>query len=138
MTDQQDRVVKIFEVELKVRDYECDMDHVVNNAVYLNYLEHARHELLESKGLKFGDLSKRGISLVVTRVEIDYKGSLVSGDRFVVRSSLQRSGKIRFLFNQSIHRIADKRHMLNAVVIGTALNARGRPEFPAEIENAFD
>lgn len=138
MTDQQDRAAKIFEVELKVRDYECDMDHVVNNAVYLNYLEHARHELLESKGLKFGELSKRGISLVVTRVEIDYKGSLVSGDSFVIRSTLQRSGRIRFLFNQSIHRIADNRLMLNAVVIGTALNSRGRPEFPAEIEPAFD
>ena len=138
MTDLQDRAVKIFEVELKVRDYECDMDHVVNNAVYLNYLEHARHELLESKGLKFGELSKCGISLVVTRVEIDYKGSLVSGDSFVIRSTLKRSGRIRFLFNQSIHRIADNKLMLSAVVIGTALNSRGRPEFPAELERAFD
>ncbi|MBV7542716.1 thioesterase family protein [Acidovorax sp. sic0104] len=138
MTDQQDLVTKIFEVELKVRDYECDMDHVVNNAVYLNYLEHARHELLESKGLNFGGLSKRGISLVVTRIEIDYKGSLVSGDRFVIRSSLQRSGRIRFLFIQTIHRISDYRLMLNAIVTGTALNARGRPEFPTEIERAFE
>jgi acyl-CoA thioester hydrolase len=138
MTNLQDQSAKIFEVELKVRDYECDMDHVVNNAVYLNYLEHARHELLESKGLKFGELSQRGISLVVTRIEIDYKGSLVSGDRFVVRTALQRSGRIRFLFNQSIYRIADNRPMLNAVVTGTALNARGRPEFPAELERAFD
>lgn len=138
MTNLQVQAVKIFEVELKVRDYECDMDHVVNNAVYLNYLEHARHELLESKGLKFGELSKRGISLVVTRVEINYKGSLVSGDSFVIRTTLQRSGRIRFLFNQSIHRIADNRLMLDAVVIGTALNLRGRPEFPAELEQAFD
>lgn len=138
MTDLPDRPAKAFEVSLKVRDYECDMDHVVNNAVYLNYLEHARHELLESKGLKFGELSKCGISLVVTRVEIDYKGSLVSGDSFVIRSTLQRSGRIRFLFNQSIHRISDNKLMLSAVVIGTALNSRGRPEFPVELERAFD
>ncbi|RYF00634.1 MAG: acyl-CoA thioesterase [Comamonadaceae bacterium] len=127
-----------FEVELKVRDYECDMDHVVNNAVYLNYLEHARHELLETKGLKFGELSRRGISLVVTRMEIDYKGSLVSGDAFVIRTTLKRSGRIRFLFHQSIHRLQDHRLMLSAVVTGTALNARGRPEFPAELDIAFD
>lgn len=138
MTQLDDRQVKTFEIELKVRDYECDMDHVVNNAVYLNYLEHARHELLESKGLKFGELSKQGISLIVTRTEVDYKGSLVSGDNFVIRSTLQRSGRIRFLFNQSIHRVADGRLMLNAVVIGTALNSRGRPEFPAELDRAFD
>jgi acyl-CoA thioester hydrolase len=126
------------ELELKVRDYECDMDHVVNNAVYLNYLEHARHELLQARGLKFGELSKRGISLVVTRIEVDYKGSLVSGDAFIVRTTLQRSGRIRFHFKQSIHRVADNRLMLNAVVIGTALNAQGRPELPAELDKAFD
>lgn len=127
-----------FQVQLKVRDYECDMDHVVNNAVYLNYLEHARHELLVTKGLKFGELSRRGISLVVTRIEIDYKGSLTSGDAFVVNTTLERSGRIRFLFNQSIHRLSDQRLMLRAVVTGTALNERGRPELPAELERAFE
>ncbi len=129
---------KPFELELKVRDYECDMDHVVNNAVYLNYLEHARHELLESKSLKFGELSKRGISLVVTRIEVDYKGSLRSGDSFVVRTELRRSGRIRFVFTQTIHRLLDNRPMLSAVVIGTALNSRGRPELPTELESAFE
>ncbi|WP_059441325.1 thioesterase family protein [Comamonas sp. E6] len=126
------------ELELKVRDYECDMDHVVNNAVYLNYLEHARHELLATKGLKFGELSKRGISLVITRIEVDYRGSLLSGDSFVVHTALERSGRIRFLFKQYIHRLPDNRLMLSAVVTGTALNSRGRPEFPAEIEQAFN
>lgn len=129
---------QICELEMKVRDYECDMDHVVNNAVYLNYLEHARHELLQTKGLKFGELSRRGISLVVTRMEIDYKGSLTSGDAFVVRTALQRSGRIRFVFSQSIHRLSDNRLMLSAVVTGTALNARGRPEMPAELDKAFE
>lgn len=129
---------KPFEVELKVRDYECDMDHVVNHAVYLNYLEHARHELLLTKNLKFGELSKRGISLVVTRMEIDYKGSLRSGDAFSVRTELRRSGRIRFLFTQTIHRLSDSRLMVSAVSTGTALNARGRPEIPPELDKAFD
>lgn len=126
-----------FELELKVRDYECDMDHVVNHSVYLNYLEHARHELLRAKGLQFGELSKRGISLVVTRIEVDYVGSLLSGDSFVVRTALQRSSRLRFLFKQTIHRRPDGRLMLSAVVTGTALNSRGRPELPEELEKAF-
>lgn len=128
-----DTVEKYVELALKVRDYECDMDHVVNNAVYLNYLEHARHEFLSSLGIKFGELAKRGVSLVVTRIEVDYKASLTSGDDFVVQTSLTRNGRIRLQFNQRIYRLSDRRLMLNAVVTGTALNERGRPEIPLEL-----
>jgi acyl-CoA thioester hydrolase len=128
---------EVFELELKVRDYECDMDHVVNNAVYLNYLEHARHEFLLGLGIKFGELSKQGISLVVTRIEADFKGSLISGDTFRVRTLLVRKGRIRLQFNQSIYRVPDNRLMLSAVVTGTALNARGRPEIPPTLERAL-
>lgn len=128
----------VFEVELKVRDYECDMAHVLNNAVYLNYLEHARHQLLESLGLKFGELARDGINLVVTRIEADFKKSLASGDSFVVRTSLERKGRIRLQFNQSIYRRPDGQVMLTAVVTGAALNARGRPEMPDVVINALD
>lgn len=125
------------EIELKVRDYECDMDHVVNNSVYLNYLEHARHEYLREIGIKFGELSKQGVSLVVTRIEADFKASLVSGDMFCIRTALVRKGRIRLEFHQSIHRVCDKRLMLTAVVTGTALNSTGRPEIPVVLELAL-
>ena len=42
-----------FELTLDVRDYECDLQGLVNNAVYQNYLEHARHQYLASLGLSF-------------------------------------------------------------------------------------
>ena len=35
---------KVFELKMSVRDYECDLQGIVNNAVYQNYLEHARHQ----------------------------------------------------------------------------------------------
>lgn len=128
---------RTMDLELKVRDYECDMDHVVNNAVYLNYLEHARHEFLRGLGIKFGELSKRGISLVVTRIEADFKASLTSGDSFVVRTELQRKGRLRLQFIQHIYRAPDNRLMLSALVTGTALNERGRPEISSELESAL-
>ncbi len=121
-------------VELTVRDYECDMGHVVNNAVYLNYLEHARHELLGRLGIRFGELAKRGVFLVLTHVEADFKRSLTSGDTFIIRTELKRKGRLRLQFNQQIHRMPDGRLMFSAVVTGTVLNSQGRPEMPPELD----
>ena len=32
----------IYETEMEVRDYECDIEGIVNNANYLHYFEHTR------------------------------------------------------------------------------------------------
>ena len=61
----------IFSLEFEVRDYECDLQGVVNNANYQHYLEHARHDFLISKGVSFAQLHEAGVDLIVTRVEID-------------------------------------------------------------------
>ena len=86
-------------IELEVRDYECDMQAVVNNGVYQNYLEHARHEFLKSRGIDFAALTASGINLVVTRAELDYRNSLVGGDRFRVSSLVKRASRVRFEFH---------------------------------------
>ena len=46
----------IFELEMKVRDYECDLQGIVNNANYQHYIEHTRHEFLLAQGISFADL----------------------------------------------------------------------------------
>ena len=73
-----------YSLEFIVRDYECDLQGVVNNANYQHYLEHARHEFLISKGINFVKLHEEGIDLIVTKVEIDYKYPLRSRDKFFV------------------------------------------------------
>jgi acyl-CoA thioester hydrolase len=127
-----------FKLEFQVRDYECDMQGVVNNSVYQNYLEHARHEFLKSIGIDFADFTKRNINLFVTRIEIDYKYSLKSGDRFFVGINLEKVSAIRFGFLQDIYRIPDDKLIVQAKVIGTAINEKGRPHLPKEFENIFE
>ena len=50
----------IYELKMKVRDYECDLQGIVNNANYQHYLEHTRHEFLLSIGLSFAEMSAAG------------------------------------------------------------------------------
>ncbi len=115
------------QLEFKVRDYECDMQAVVNNGVYQNYLEHARHDFLHSKGINFAELTQQGINLVVVRAELDYRDSLKSNDDFVIKSAVEPISRLRFMFIQDIYRLADNKIMLQARITGTAINQQGRP-----------
>ena len=125
---------KPYVLQFKVRDYECDMAHVVNNSVYMNYLEHCRHEYLKTVGIDFSKLVKNKISLIITRAEVDYKWSLVSGDEFEVSAKIERVSKLHFAFNQKIHRLPDRKLVLEAKIIGTAIDSLGRPHMPEELD----
>ncbi|MDO6515031.1 MULTISPECIES: thioesterase family protein [unclassified Neptuniibacter] len=122
-----------FCLAFKVRDYECDLQGIVNNGVYFNYLEHARHEFLLAKGINFAALTAQKIHLVVVRSEMDYKRSLTSGDCFEVRVNVERISKVKFGFRQQVI-CSDGTIALEALVIGVALNQRGRPCVLPEIE----
>ena len=87
-----------FSLPFAVRDYECDYEGIVNNAVYFNYIEHTRHEFLKQKGIKVVELAHQGINLVVIRIEIDYLWPLRSGDEFEVRMNMERISRLRFGF----------------------------------------
>ena len=96
----------VFELPFKVRDYECDLEGIVNNANYQHYMEHTRHEFLLSAGLSFADMHAQGISAVVARIKISYKTPLRSRDEFVCKLRLRKEG-VRYVFYQDIFRLPD-------------------------------
>lgn len=120
-----------FEMEMEVRDYECDIQGIVNNSVYQNYLEHCRHKFLNHVGLDFAQLHKDGIDAVVIRAELDYKFPLRPGDEFWVRLKIGRQGRLRVIFNQEVIRKADAKLMVKGKIT-TVLTKNGRP-LPSDI-----
>jgi len=119
----------IFEIELEVRDYECDIQGIVNNSVYQNYFEHARHKFLHSVDLDFAELHNQGFDGVVTNVDIAYKNSLVSGDSFIVKIAIEKQGHLRMIFNQDIiHKETGK--LMARGKITTVFKSNGRPVKP--------
>ncbi|MFN8242002.1 MAG: thioesterase family protein [Bacteroidales bacterium] len=121
-----------YTLEFSVRDYECDLQGIVNNANYQHYLEHARHEYLVSRGISFADLHDEGLDLIVTSVTINYKYPLRSRDRFIVGVNLRREGNVRLVFEQDIFRLPDYKHVVNARVTGAATR-NGRPVSPEQV-----
>lgn len=126
-----------FEIELQVRDYECDIQGIVNNAVYQNYLEHCRHKFLNSVGLDFAQLHNDGIDAVVIKAELDYKFPLHPGDDFLVRLKIGKQGRLRVIFNQQIVRKIDERLIVDARI--TAVVTRdNRPISPDILVDVFE
>lgn len=130
----------IYELEMKVRDYECDIQGVVNNSVYQNYLEHTRHEFLEENKLSFADLHDRGIDAMVSSIEITYKTALRPGDSFISKLYLSKEG-VRYIFHQSIFRKSDNKLAVKAKVHAvTVINGRlaaGTPELDTLVERSM-
>ena len=107
--------MKYFEVKMKVRDYECDAQGVVNNANYQHYFENARHEFMEHLGLKLRDLTAQNILPVVRNIWISYKNSLRGSDEFVCRIYIERDG-MKYIFKQEIYLLPERKLCTKAVV----------------------
>ena len=118
----------IFKLTDKVRDYECDLQGVVNNSNYQHYMEHTRHEFLESLGENFGKMHEKGVDGFVSRVEIQYKTSLKSGDSYISCLNVYKK-RVKLVFEQDIYRASDNalatKGIVESVIVENGKLTRG-------------
>jgi acyl-CoA thioester hydrolase len=112
--------METYRLEFSVRDYECDIQGIVNNANYQHYLEHARHEYIKTLGLNFTELHEQGVDMVVAKLEMAFKTPLKSNDRFIVTVTMKKEG-IRWIFLQDIQRLPDLKLAVRARVDAVAV-----------------
>ena len=119
----------VFTMKMSVRDYECDLQGIVNNANYLHYIEHTRHEFLKHAGANFAELHNNGIDAVVARMNLQYKTPLRSNDIFESCRNLTKEG-IRYTFHQDIYNATTRQLCFRASVdVACIINNRlGRSE----------
>jgi len=121
-----------FELEFKVRDSELDIQGVVNNAVYMNYLEHARNEYLLSRNIDFAALHNEGKDLIVIKAEMTFKKPLRSRDRFIIKLNTVREGHLKVVFEQDIYRFPDNKFIMKARITGACI-CKGKPIVLTEV-----
>ena len=97
----------IYETRMEVRDYECDIEGIVNNANYVHYCEHTRHLFLQHCGLSFAEMHAKGVDAVVARMNLQYKVPLRPDDEFISRLWLEKQC-IKYVFHQDIFRASDE------------------------------
>ena len=125
----------IYELKMKVRDYECDLQGIVNNANYQHYLEHTRHEFLLAHDISFAKLHEQGTDAVVARISMQFKVPLKSRDEFVSKLWIKKEG-IRYVFMQDIFRLPDMKLSVRAQV-DTVCLINGRLADSLQLNEAF-
>ena len=117
----------IYGLPLKVRDYEVDSQGIVNNANYLHYLEHTRHEFCQERGISFRDMQRAGIDPVVRKIGISYLTPLRLAEEMESKLWMERRGA-RFIFHQDIFNAKGKevvRALVHIVCLENGRISRG-------------
>ena len=110
-----------FHYTLKVRSYDLDSFGHLNNAVYLNYLEEARCDYMEQRGLVFTDFHKWKAYAFVVSAEIRYKSPAQYGDMLDIHGGFAEMKRTTFslvyeIYNKTTSRLCAKAQMSFAFV----------------------
>lgn len=115
--------------QLEVRSYELDVYDHVNNAVYINWLEHGRSKLLQDKGFDYTRITEVwGVRFMTVRTEIDYKLALHLGDKAEVTTQVEKVGNTSVTIGHRIAKVPDGVLAAQAKVVIVYTDATtGRP-----------
>ncbi|KOT43604.1 thioesterase [Streptomyces caelestis] len=91
-----------FSVRVTVRGYETDVQGHLNQAVYLNYAEHARWSLLREAGITQSRLRSEGVGPVALETTIRYRRELLAGDEVDVSCVFVWNGGKTFTIEQTV------------------------------------
>jgi len=119
----------VFSVPITVRGYELDTQGHLNQAVYVQYSEHARWELLAAAGIRQNALIESGIGPVALEVNVKYLRELRGGERVDVTCEFAwAEGKV-FQMKQQILK-QDGTVCADIVVTGGILDLKARKLVP--------
>lgn len=115
-----------FQVRVTVRGYELDTQGHLNQAVYLQYAEHARWELLRAAGISQDRLIESGVGPVVIETTIKYLRELRGGDEVDVSCAFEWGSGKTFRLHQEIRLIDDGSVAGQVTAIGGILDLTKR------------
>lgn len=124
----------MFEYRLQVRGYELDSYGHVNNAVYLNYYEQARWELVRQCGI-FDMMITSELLLVVTDIKIRFSREAKLFDKILIHTRLCVEGSFVMFHHRMINEESGLK-LSHAEVRTVVINKNRQPMgIPDEIRN---
>lgn len=114
-----------FELPLTVRGYELDAYQHVNNAVYIQYFEHARWMAMRELAPEW--MTEGGLSIVVRKLTVEYEAPARVYDELFVRLWVERVGNTSLTFGQDLRRQDNDLLLARAEVVTVVLGPDKRP-----------
>lgn len=127
----------MFEYRLTVRGYELDSYNHVNNAVYLNYLEQARWEILLKENL-IDIFRKEELLLVVTEINIRYSQEARVFDELLIITRMLLEGPY-IIFKHRIINAQTNEKLVVSTIKSLVINKERIPcSIPDEFHSLFE
>ncbi len=114
-------------MKVKIYYHDTDCGGVVYYANYLKFLEEARTEFLEKRGLFVKKLAEEGTLFVVARQEIDYKAPAFYGDVLEIDTRLTEISRAKIRFEYNIKN-QDGKLISNALTIMVCVGSDLKPK----------
>ena len=122
-------------MEKRIYYHDTDAGGIVYYGRYLNYLEEARTEYLEKKGLSVQIFHDRGMIYAVRKCTITYRSPARYGDTVVCDAKLQKMTAAQIIFDQTIHDKKGGRLIVEAEVALACLNREFKPtQIPEDLK----
>jgi len=114
-------------MEKRIYYHDTDAAGVVYYANYLKYLEEARTELLEQKGLSIKTFNDRGLLYAVSQCTIQYKSSARYGETLICGAQIKKITAVKLIFDQTIHEKKTNRLVVESEVTLVCLDKNFKP-----------
>ncbi len=114
-------------MEIRVYYHDTDAGGVVYYGNYLKFLEEARTEFLEQRGLSVVDFHRQGLFYAVRRCSVTYRSPARYGDALICTAELQKITAAQIFFRQKIVLKSDTRLIVEADVVLVCLDRDFKP-----------
>lgn len=119
------------QTQIKVRGYHIDVYQHVNNARYLEFLEEARWEGLESsEGFQW--MTANHIAFVVVNININYRRPAVLGDLLIITSKIEQLNGKSGVLSQVVTLTPEGEVVADALITFVCIDLRSKKALALE------
>lgn len=115
-------------MQKRIYYHDTDCGGVVYYGNYLKYLEEARTEYMDKRGLPVKKLADDGVLFVVARQEIDYKSPAAYADLIDIETSVSNIGAAKIEFGYTIKKAGEDKIIVSAKTIMVCVDRNLKPQ----------